>query len=108
MDQLDTLAPELKAEIAERIAAYPSPREYFVRRVAEGVSMIAAAFGQTPGVTDSSRDCHRSVTNGRDAAAPVRVDLAGGWTDTPPQACESGGAVLNVALELDGRPPVRA
>ncbi len=40
--------------------------------------------------------------------APVRVDLAGGWTDTPPQACELGGAVLNMALHLNGRLPVRA
>ncbi len=30
------------------IAAYPSPREYFVQRVAEGVSIIAAAFAPEP------------------------------------------------------------
>ncbi|MFF2370869.1 phosphoenolpyruvate synthase [Agromyces sp. NPDC058110] len=40
----DTLEPGLQQTIAERIAAYPSPREYFVRRVAEGISMLAAAF----------------------------------------------------------------
>jgi fucokinase len=40
--------------------------------------------------------------------APVRVDLAGGWTDTPPQACERGGVVLNLALLLDGRRPLVA
>ena len=40
----DTLEPALHDEIAERIAAYPSPRDYFVQRVAEGISMIAAAF----------------------------------------------------------------
>ncbi|GAT74965.1 phosphoenolpyruvate synthase [Microbacterium sp. HM58-2] len=44
----DTLPAELKADIAERIAAYDSPREYFVRRVAEGVSMLAAAFAPEP------------------------------------------------------------
>ncbi len=44
-DRLDAL---LKAEIDERIAAYPSPRDYFVQRVAEGVSMIAAAFAPEP------------------------------------------------------------
>ncbi len=43
-----------------------------------------------------------------EAHAPVRVDLVGGWTDTPPQACERGGAVLNVALQLDGRRPLLA
>ena len=44
----DNLQPDLKGEIAERIAAYPSARDYFVERVAEGVSMIAAAFAPEP------------------------------------------------------------
>jgi pyruvate,water dikinase len=44
----DTLESAIKAEITERIAAYPSPRDYFVQRVAEGVSMIAAAFAPEP------------------------------------------------------------
>ncbi|WP_167044202.1 phosphoenolpyruvate synthase [Salinibacterium sp. ZJ454] len=44
----ETLPPELHDEIAERITAYPSPRDYFVQRVAEGVSMIAAAFAPEP------------------------------------------------------------
>ncbi len=44
----DSLEPGLKTDIAERIAAYPSPRDYFVERVAEGVSMIAAAFAPEP------------------------------------------------------------
>jgi pyruvate,water dikinase len=45
LDQLD--AP-LKREIEERIAAYPSARDFFVQRVAEGISMIAAAFAPEP------------------------------------------------------------
>ena len=46
--EFDALPHELREEIAPRIAAYPSPREYFVQRVAEGVSMIAAAFAPEP------------------------------------------------------------
>ncbi len=46
--EFDTLPDALQADIAKRIAAYASPREYFVRRVAEGVSMIAAAFAPEP------------------------------------------------------------
>jgi galactokinase/mevalonate kinase-like predicted kinase len=42
------------------------------------------------------------------ASAPARIDLAGGWSDTPPICNELGGAVVNVAIELDGRPPVHA
>ena len=30
--------------------------------------------------------------------APVRIDLAGGWTDVPPFSTEVGGAVLNAAI----------
>ncbi|MBL9033042.1 MAG: hypothetical protein JNM80_15195 [Phycisphaerae bacterium] len=42
------------------------------------------------------------------AAAPVRIDLAGGWTDTPPICNDRGGAVANVAITLAGEPPIRA
>ena len=30
--------------------------------------------------------------------APVRIDLAGGWTDVPPFSTEVGGAVVNAAI----------
>ena len=30
--------------------------------------------------------------------APVRIDLAGGWSDVPPFSAEVGGAVVNVAI----------
>lgn len=46
--ELDDQEPELKAEIESLIAAYDSPRDYFVKRVAEGVSMLAAAFAPEP------------------------------------------------------------
>ena len=46
--ELDQQDPELKAAIEEQIAAYDSPREFFVKRVAEGVSMLAAAFAPEP------------------------------------------------------------
>jgi hypothetical protein len=33
-----------------------------------------------------------------EGTCPARLDLAGGWTDTPPVCYELGGAVLNVAI----------
>jgi galactokinase/mevalonate kinase-like predicted kinase len=39
--------------------------------------------------------------------SPVRLDLAGGWTDTPPYCLEHGGRVLNVAVDLNGQPPIQ-
>lgn len=38
--------------------------------------------------------------------SPARLDLAGGWTDTPPYALEHGGCVINAAVDLNGQPPV--
>ncbi|WP_431843317.1 phosphoenolpyruvate synthase [Calidifontibacter indicus] len=46
--ELDQQEPEIKAAIEEQIAAYDSPRDFFVKRVAEGVSMLAAAFAPEP------------------------------------------------------------
>lgn len=42
------LEPALRERIADLVAAYPDPRAYFVSRVAEGVSTIAAAFAPHP------------------------------------------------------------
>ena len=40
-------------------------------------------------------------------SAPVRVDLAGGWSDTPPICNERGGTVLNAAILLNGQQPIQ-
>ncbi len=39
--------------------------------------------------------------------SPVRIDLAGGWTDTPPYSLMEGGNVVNMAIELNGQPPLQ-
>lgn len=39
--------------------------------------------------------------------SPVRIDLAGGWTDTPPYSMMQGGNVVNIAIELNGQPPLQ-
>ncbi len=39
--------------------------------------------------------------------SPVRIDLAGGWSDTPPSCILAGGAVTNFALEINGQPPLQ-
>jgi D-glycero-alpha-D-manno-heptose-7-phosphate kinase len=41
------------------------------------------------------------------AAAPVRLDLAGGWTDVPPFSAREGGVVVTVAIQLFARAEVR-
>jgi galactokinase/mevalonate kinase-like predicted kinase len=56
----------------------------------------------------SSSPTHISPGLRIEAASPVRLDLAGGWTDTPPYCYERGGQVINLAINLNNQPPVRA
>jgi galactokinase/mevalonate kinase-like predicted kinase len=38
--------------------------------------------------------------------SPIRLDLAGGWTDTPPYCFLYGGKVVNLDVELNQQPPL--
>ncbi|XP_044126407.1 L-fucose kinase [Bufo gargarizans] len=42
------------------------------------------------------------------AECPARIDMSGGWSDTPPITYEHGGAVVNVAILVDGQRPIGA
>ena len=42
--EFDKLSPELKETISDRIAGYASPVDFYVDKIAEGVSTLAAAF----------------------------------------------------------------
>ncbi|XP_070616674.1 L-fucose kinase isoform X4 [Erythrolamprus reginae] len=42
------------------------------------------------------------------AECPARIDLSGGWSDTPPITYEHGGAVVDVAVLVDGCRPIGA
>jgi fucokinase len=42
------------------------------------------------------------------ARSPARLDVGGGWTDTPPYSLEHGGCVVNAAVNLNGQPPIQA
>lgn len=44
----DSLQGELKETVARQIAGYASPTEYFIEKVVEGVSTIAASFAPEP------------------------------------------------------------
>ena len=39
-------------------------------------------------------------------SAPPRIDLGGGWSDTPPFCFDWGGTVLNCAFEINGEYPI--
>ncbi|KAI5614886.1 L-fucose kinase [Silurus asotus] len=44
----------------------------------------------------------------QEVECPARLDLAGGWSDTPPIAFEHGGVVVNVSIKVDGKRPIGA
>jgi len=46
--EFDSLDEETRTKVQAIISGYPSPRDYFVRRLAEGVATIAAAFYPRP------------------------------------------------------------
>ncbi|MDO4790144.1 MAG: hypothetical protein Q3998_04170 [Porphyromonas sp.] len=39
--------------------------------------------------------------------SPVRIDLAGGWSDTPPYSLIHGGRVVNLAVNVNGQEPLQ-
>jgi len=40
------------------------------------------------------------------ASCPARLDLSGGWTDTPPICYEMGGKVVDLAIQVDDKKPI--
>lgn len=74
----------------------------------------AEAFGRLrDGMTEEVRQqtCLPRRTTFADqivwARSAVRIDLAGGWTDTPPYSLMNGGNVVNVAIEMNGQQPLQ-
>ena len=41
------------------------------------------------------------------ADCPARIDISGGWSDTPPITYEHGGAVTMVGLLVNGKVRIR-
>ena len=75
--------------------------------VGRAVSVSEPARGRTRG---RGRRLRAAIPAGTtvEAASPVRIDFAGGWSDTPPICIEHGGTVLNAAVLLNGECPIRA
>ena len=48
----------------------------------------------------------RAAASAVTVTAPVRIDFAGGWSDTPPICELEGGSVLAAAVRLDGQRPI--
>ena len=58
-------------------------------------------------LSDKKYDNSLKITkNKHKVTLPLRVNFAGGWTDTPPYCLENGGKILNCPILLDGNRPV--
>ena len=66
----------------------------------EGITLAMASDRVAPHKTV----CDDQIVWGR---SPVRIDIAGGWTDTPPYCLMEGGNVINLAIELNGQQPIQ-
>jgi fucokinase len=103
------------------ITTGPELREYPPDK--EGVSGLKGSGIREQGLAlrEATRDAlahsHQSGVNGHQAVRPrigevykvemsVRLDIAGGWSDTPPWSLERVGRVLNIAANLDGKQPL--
>lgn len=49
----------------------------------------------------------RIIKEEHTVSLPLRVNFGGGWSDTPPYCNENGGTVLNAAITVNGKRPVK-
>lgn len=82
--------------------------------VEESESMREKAFSSIQGATETAgavlpgvRAAAQPVETGVIVSGPPRLDLGGGWSDTPPFCLDWGGTVLNIAVEIAGGYPIR-
>lgn len=110
-----TVAPDLAVDV-------PASRQWQIRADLYGVAsrenearrhkeQAFAAVGHEVAATLPETSCEKvsAIPSGscESVALPVRFDLAGGWSDTPPYCLERPASVLNFAMLLDGKRPVQ-
>ena len=104
------LPPPLPADapLMTRIhdAMFRGEREKAFALLREGLIQRDGSFVTSHDVTKEPHLCvaDDQIVWGR---SPVRIDIAGGWTDTPPYCLMEGGNVINLAIELNGQPPLQ-
>jgi fucokinase len=80
-----------------------SPTEAASRHYSAGLF-----FGQA-GLAQEAREAQAAAFHLVECAVegPARIDLGGGWSDTPPFCLDWGGTVVNIGVLLDGCYPIR-
>ncbi len=114
---LDVPMPEPIADtepLLKRISDQMFRSQLLKLRGSDGSANEARAFsllreGLTEQVVANKQEPHLDVYSDQIVwgRSPVRIDIAGGWTDTPPYCLIQGGTVVNLAIELNGQPPLQ-
>jgi fucokinase len=92
---------------ASRFLGHSGLEDEAGRAEKQALACVARAVSPSPPANRPAREPgwrHDRV----EVSSPARIDLGGGWTDTPPFCYDWGGTVLNIAVELNGRCPIRA
>ncbi len=105
--RLHQIRADLYAAGSERGSALAVAAEHHAARafnavqdeVARAIAAPLALAGTVSGVRAGER---------ARSELPVRFDLAGGWSDTPPYCLEHPARVVNFAMRLDGELPIGA
>lgn len=92
--------------IAERLSAVPSEGPLTERLVEACRAAITRGVLTAP--TEFAAHPDGPVPQGKRVVVecPARIDLCGGWSDTPPITYDVGGAVCNAAITLNGKYPI--
>lgn len=107
MDLQRETDPLVQARMARMIAHITTDTEEAEQRQKEALEAVSRAvsqqfrFAETPTAAKIKQDQVVWVTS------PIRIDFAGGWSDTPPICTERGGRVLNAAVKLNGLYPIQ-
>jgi pyruvate,water dikinase len=91
----------LRTAIDDRTAAYGSPRDFYVSRLAEGIAMIAAAFAPKPVIvrlSDFKSNEYATLLGGADYE-PVEDNPMIGWRGASRYASESFRACFDLECE---------
>ena len=107
-DALEASARDWLAEVGVDVSADAPAGRWVAQARAAAFAHVGRAI-----VSSGTRmaELPRSVLRGDEIVwgrAPARLDVGGGWTDTPPYSLEFGGRVINAAVTLNGQPPIQA
>jgi fucokinase len=90
--------PETRSNLARASRHYERAVQHMTSR------LVSTARPEIRVSTTPAEEAKRAaVDTWVTATSPARIDLAGGWTDTPPICCQLGGRVAGIAVNVDGK-----